>query len=336
VDRATLDALHTAVDGSLPDFRRYLRAKARLLGHGDGSGLPWWDLLAPVGDGIASLTWADAVDRVRSAFGSYGRPLAGLLDRALAEAWIDAEPRTGKAGGAYCMPVEGGVSRVLLNFDGSPDSVQTLAHELGHAYHNANLAERTPLQRFTPMALAETASIFCETITVAAGLDGATGPEQLALLDTDLAGATQVVVDIRSRFWFEHELCSRREARTLGGAELDELMLDCQARAYGDGVAPEHRHPRMWAVKNHYFTPFYNWPYTYGLLFGLGLYGRYLDDPAGFRARYDDLLSATGLHDAATLGQRFGIDVRDERFWSSSLDVLRARIDDFVALATTA
>jgi pepF/M3 family oligoendopeptidase len=332
VDRGTLDALHAAVDASLPDFHRYLRAKARVLGH--GGALPWWDLFAPVGDAATErIEWPDAVSRVHEAFGSYSATLAGLVDRASDDQWIDAEPRAGKEGGAFCMPVQGAVSRVMLNFDGSADSVRTLAHELGHAYHNTNLAERTPMQRQTPMALAETASIFCETIMVEAALAATPPDRRLGVLDTDLQSACQVVVDIRSRFLFESELCRRREQQSLSIAELCDLMLDAQRQAYGEGLDHDALHPWMWAVKGHYFTPFYNWPYTYGLLFGLGLYSRYRDDPDRFRAGYDDLLSATGMDDAAGLAARFDIDVRDETFWTSSLDVLRSRIDDFATLA---
>lgn len=335
VDRATLDAMTAAVVDALPDFRRFLRAKARVLGHPAGAPLPWWDLLAPVAARDAdpvTFGWTRATEHVHDAFASYAPSLAGLVTRATTEQWIDAEPRDGKAGGAFCLPVRPGESRVLLNFDGSFNSVQTLAHELGHAYHNANLGERTALQRQTPMALAETASIFCETIVMTSGLAAAAPADRLGLLNTDLQGATQVVVDIHSRFLFEQELCRRRAHGTLGVDELTELMLQAQADAYGDALDPATRHPYMWAVKGHYFTPFYNWPYTFGLLFGLGLYARYLDEPDGFRRGYDDLLSATGMGDAATLGARFGIDVRDEAFWASSLDVLRTRIDDFAGL----
>jgi oligoendopeptidase F len=191
------------------------------------------------------------------------------------------------------------------------------------------------MQRQTPMALAETASIFCETIMVEAGL-AATPPElRLGLLDTDLQGACQVVVDIRSRFLFERELCVRREQQTLSVAELCELMLEAQRTAYGAGLDHDALHPWMWAVKGHYYTPFYNWPYTFGLLFGLGLYNRFREEPDRFRAGYDDLLSATGLDDAVGLAGRFGIDVTDTAFWASSLDVLRARIDTFEALAAS-
>jgi len=328
VSREILAAMQGAVVESLPHWHRYLRAKARLMGH-DG-GLPWWDLIAPVGT-PKRFAWPEATAAIRSAFSGYSGRLAGLVDRAVDEAWIDAEPRGGKVGGAYCMSVTDGVSRVLCNFDGSFDSVQTLAHELGHAYHNVNLGERTPMQRSTPMALAETASIFCETIMVQAGLAATTDDAdgRLALLDGDLSGACQVVVDIHSRFLFERALSAEREQGVVSVDRLRELMLDAQAEAYGDGVDPQWRHPDMWAVKGHYFTAYYNWPYTFGLLFGIGLYAEFQRDPDHFRAGYDDLLSATGLGDAATLAARFGIDVADRSFWAASLQVLVDRIDEF-------
>jgi len=331
VSQEILDAMQEAVQASLPHWHRYLRAKARLLGHADG--LPWWDLIAPVGR-PKRFTWPDATAAVHDAFATYSGRLAGLVDTAVAESWIDAEPRAGKVGGAYCMSVTDGVSRVLCNFDGSFDALQTLAHELGHAYHNLNLGDRTPMQRNTPMALAETASIFCETIMVQAGLavvgDDVDG--QLALLDSDLSNACQVVVDIHSRFAFERALSAEREQGVLSVERLRELMLDAQLGAYGDGLDPATRHPDMWAVKGHYYTAYYNWPYTFGLLFGIGLYAEFQRDPDRFRQGYDDLLSATGLGDAATLAARFGIDVADTAFWASSLQVLTERIDEFERL----
>jgi pepF/M3 family oligoendopeptidase len=331
VDRPTLDAMTEAVVASLPDFRRYLRAKARLLGH-DGR-LPWWDLFAPVGRASAT-TWSGATERVNDAFTSFSPDLAALATRAFDERWVDAEIRDGKRGGAYCVGVDTDISRVMMNFDGSFNSVSTLAHELGHAFHNVALANRTALQRRLPMALAETASIFCETLLFERAAEQVRDDgERLALLDNHLLGATQVVVDIHSRFLFETELCRQRRRTSLSVADLNATMLDAQEAAYGDGLHPEYRHAYMWAVKPHYFTPFYNWPYTFGLLFGIGLYARYVDDPERFRAGYDDLLSAVGMADAVTLAGRFGFDVRDGAFWAESLAVLRRHIDDYEGLS---
>jgi oligoendopeptidase F len=133
---------------------------------------------------------------------------------------------------------------------------------------------------------------------------------------------------------FESELCRRRRRTSVSVAELNEMMLDAQAAAYGDGLDARYRHPYMWAVKPHYFTPFYNWPYTFGLLFGIGLYAKYTEDPERFRAGYDDLLSGTGMADAATLTSAFGFDVRDTAFWASSLAVIGHHIADFEHLVS--
>ncbi|HKE74180.1 MAG TPA: M3 family oligoendopeptidase [Acidimicrobiales bacterium] len=330
VERPAFDAMQAAVDAALPDFRRYLAAKGGLLGKHRPA---FWDLFAPVGD-APLRSWADARDVVDRAFAGYGDDLVAVARRAADESWVDAGPRAGKVGGGFCMHVGDGASRILMNFDGSIDAVHTLAHELGHAYHNRTLAERTPLQRATPMALAETASIFCETILTDRALEAAEGGERLALLEADLQGACQVVVDIRSRFLFESRLFERRRASTVPVAELCDLMAGAQAEAYGDGLDPDALHPWMWAAKPHYYgSSFYNWPYTFGLLFGLGLYARWRDDPPAFRTAYAEMLSSTGVETASQLAARFGIDLAAEAFWTASLDVVRARIDDFCAAA---
>jgi len=332
VSRPTFEAMRRAVQTSLPGFRSWMRTKAMLHGH-DGA-LPWPDLFAPLPFDAGAVSWDDGMGVVREAFAEFGGELAGLPDRALRERWIDAEPRDGKRGGAFCMSFVGDRSLVFLNWSASSESAQTTAHELGHAYHNVQLGGRTPLQRMLPMALAETASIFCETLVVDTGLQRATGDARLALLDVDLIGSCQVVVDIESRFLFESELFARRQRRTLGVSELNEMMLEAQHAAYGDGLDQSTAHPYMWAVKPHYYgSHFYNWPYTYGLLFGLGLFAVYRQDPERFRAGYDDLLSRAGMASAEELGASFGLDVTDESFWQASLDVIAARIADYQALA---
>ncbi len=333
VSKATFEAMQSAVDAALPDLRRWMRAKAAL--HGGAGGLPWHDLFAPLPFAAPSVSWSEGIDIVRGAFSSYSQPLGGLVDRAIEEHWIDAAPREGKRGGAFCMPFVDDRSLVFLNWSGSVDSAQTTAHELGHAYHNTQLAHRTELQRRMPMALAETASIFCETLVVEEGLQHLTGPDRLALLDVNLLGAVQTVVDIRSRVTFETEVFARRQRRTIGVSEFNEMMLNAQADAYGDGLDQSTAHPYMWAVKPHYYgSHFYNWPYTYGFLFGLGLFTKYRDDPQRFQQSYDDVLSRAGMNTAEELAAVFGFDVTNESFWTASLDVLRRHIDQYVELAS--
>lgn len=332
VSRATFDAMQSAVRSSLPDFRAWMRIKGRL--NGDQNGLSWWNMMAPISFSPGEISWDQGIELVRGAFAAYSDNLAGLVDRSLNEKWLDAEPRDGKVGGAFCMPFVDDRSLVLLNWSGNVDSAQTTAHELGHAYHNTQLAHRTPLQKRLPMALAETASIFCETLVVEEGLQRLSGDARLALLDVDLQGAAQVVVDIHSRFLFETEVFARRQRRTLGVTEFNDLMLSAQSDAYGNGIDQSTAHPYMWILKPHYYgSHFYNWPYTYGLLFGLGLYARYQNDPERFRVGYDNVLSRAGMDTAEQLGQAFGLDVTDEAFWTASLDVLRARMADYELLA---
>jgi pepF/M3 family oligoendopeptidase len=334
IDRQILDTLLATARASLPDFWRYLRLKARAL---DVPALAWYDLFAPVGDAGRVWEWPQATAFIEDQFGAYSDRLRGLAARAFADSWIDAGPRPGKVGGAYCMWLIHDQSRILANFAPGYDGIATLAHELGHAYHNLNEAGLAPLQRRTPMILAETASTFCETIVKEAALVGADPGERLYILEQSLQGACQVVADILSRFDFERGLFAGRRERELSTTELNRLMLDAQTGAYGDGLAEDARHPYMWAVKGHYYSveqSYYNFPYLFGLLFGFGLYATYQREPESFPARYDDLLASTGLASAADLAARFDIDLRSPEFWRSSLDVVRADIDRFEQLVT--
>jgi len=327
-DQASLDAMMTAAKESFPDFRRYLKAKARLLG---SETLKWHDMFAPVAKEERAWTWDEARDFLLTNFATFSPKLSDYAARAFRENWIDAEPRPGKVGGAFCMEVIRDESRILSNYDPSFDAVSTLAHELGHGYHNLCISGRPPLLRSSPMTLAETASIFCETIIRNAAVATSGADERLIILEGALQGSCQVVVDIASRFQFEQSIFEARKTRELSAQEFSELMTAAQEATYGDGLDPNVRHPYMWAVKGHYYSTFsyYNYPYMFGLLFGLGLYARYEKDPESFYDRYDNLLSSTGRADAASLAREFGIDINSVEFWRASLDVIRRDIDKF-------
>ena len=332
IDRQTLDSMLTAARESFPDFRRYLHAKARMLGL---PRLAWYDLFAPVTTSAKTWEYEDGAAFIVEQFDTFSSSLSNFAARAFREHWIDAEPREGKQDGAYCTPLRKDESRVFANYKASFDGVSTLAHELGHGYHNLNLSKRTMLQRSTPMALAETASIFCETIIRNAALQKAGQQEQIAILEASLQGSCQVVVDITSRFLFEQRLFERRRQRELSIDELTNLMLEAQRETYADGLDERALHPCMWAMKPHYYSSkvsFYNYPYMFGLLFGLGLYARYKEDGERFKTSYDELLSSTGLADAATLAAQFGIDVRSVDFWRKSFAIVREDIEQFEKL----
>jgi oligoendopeptidase F len=331
IDEATLHAMLEAAYESFPDFRRYLHAKARLLGI---ERCAWYDLFAPVGKETRTWSFDEAAQFIIEQFATYSQKLSDFARRAFEERWIDAPPQPGKHDGAYCMRLRRDESRILTNYKPVFNGMGTLAHELGHAYHNLCLAERTYLQRMTPATLAETASIFCNTIIDQAALRDADRDEQIAILEASLQGMCQVVVDITSRYLFEKEVFERRAERELSARELCEIMRNAQQQTYGDGLDENALHPYMWAAKPHYYGGlFYNYPYMFGLLFGLGLYARYLDDPDGFRARYDDLLSRTGMADAPTLAAEFGFDLRTPDFWRGAFDTVRQNIDRLESLA---
>ena len=332
IDRQTLDAMMQSAREAFPDFRRYLRAKARALGL---QKLAWFDIFAPVGQSNKVWAYNEATDFIIQQFGTYSRKMSDFAARAFRENWIDAESRPGKRDGAFCMSLREDQSRVMVNYTPAYGGMSTLAHELGHGYHNMVRADRTALQRATPMTLAETASIFCETIVREAALKDADSAEQLFILEASLQESCQIVVDISSRFLFESRLFEARLHRELSIEELNTIMLEAQKETYGDGLDEGAMHPYMWAVKGHYYRTalsFYNFPYMFGLLFGLGLYALYQKDAEGFKTGYDELLASTGMADAATLAARFGIDIRTPDFWRSSLDIIRADIDRFEKL----
>ena len=335
IDRQTLDAMLTAMRESLPAFRRYFRAKARHLGH--EGGLPFYDLFAPIGAAGKTYTLEEARQLLVQVFGQFSEKMSRFIDRAFEEHWIDAFPYEGKQGGAFCAGVHPlGISYVLANFEGSLDSVSTLAHELGHAYHGDCVKHLSILNADYPMTLAETASIFNETMLVAKLQEGANPQERLMLLDQQIGNAAQVVVDILSRFLFESEVIERRKDHTMLPDELKEIMLDAQKQTYGDGLDENALHPYMWACKTHYYSAslhFYTFPYAFGLLFGLGVYERYLEKGEAFLPEYDALLAATGLGDVKDVAARVGIDVTDVNFWRKSLSVVEKMIDEMEKLA---
>jgi len=227
---------------------------------------------------------------------------------------------------------------VLCNFDGTLDQVSTIAHELGHAFHNecAFSAGKTILQQDTPMTLAETASIMCETIIMEALIEQATDPQELlGILETRLVGDAQVIVDIYSRYLFEKEVFERRAESELSADDLNDIMERAQKAAYADGVDEQHLMKYMWTWKPHYYSAglsFYNFPYAFGLLFATGLYAIYQQRGAAFVPDYIHLLASTGEAPAADVAARFGINIREKKFWADSLNIIAQKIERYEKL----
>lgn len=335
MDEETLSAMLDAMKESFPYFHKYYRRKGELLGHKNG--LPFYDLFAPMGEADKTYTYAEARDYIVKNFRSFSDKLSKFADNAFEKRWIDAEAREGKQGGAFCSNLHViKESRILANFTGSFSNVTTLAHELGHGYHGACLAKETPINSIYPMPIAETASIFCETIVMNAALKEADKKEAFGLLETLISDAGQVIVDIYSRFLFESYVFETRKDHSLSVKELKELMIKAQLSAYGDGLDPEYLHPYMWINKVHYYYStrnFYNFPYAFGLLFSKGLYAEYLKRGKSFVKEYDSLLAATGKNSVADVAAIMGIDIHSKDFWRSSLKLIENDIEKFMELS---
>lgn len=337
MDKETLDAMWTAIREYLPHFRRYLKAKGKLLGHENG--LPFYDLFAPVGQSTRTYTIEEARAKLLAEMGKFTPDMAAFIDNAFEEKWIDLYPHAGKSGGAFCASIHSrDRSAVMTNYQGSFSDISTLAHELGHAWHNRCMAGLPDLLCDTPMPLAETASIFNETMLSHQVLSSCAPSERLTLLEAGLMEATQTVVDIYSRFLFESEVIEKRADHSMTVEELKDAMLRAQDASYGDGLDPSFRHPYMWACKSHYYSSglnFYNFPYAFGLLFGKGVFAQYLQKGEAFVPEYCQLLRSCGSGTVAEVAASVGIDVRSVDFWRSSLEVIRQDIDEFCRLCET-
>lgn len=335
MDEESLNAMLDAMKESLPVFRRYLRRKAEMLGHKNG--LPFYDLYAPISNADMKFTYDEGAKFVVKNFRTFSDNLGDFAQKAIDNNWIDVEPREGKVGGAFCAGLHFiGESRILLNYGGSFGDVVTMAHELGHGFHGECLKNETILNSEYPMPIAETASTFCETIIKKAAIKEADKDEALAILEAEICDCTQVIVDIYSRFLFEKSVFEARKESSLTVEKIKELMLKAQREAYGDGLDPEYLHPYMWAWKPHYYDAnynYYNFPYSFGLLFAKGLYAEYLNKGNSFTSEYERLLSITGKNKIADITKEVGIDIHNKEFWRNSLKTIEEDIEYFIELS---
>ena len=333
MQRATLEAMLGAMDEYLPKFWQYMKAKAKALGHENG--LPWYDLFAPMGKSSTKFTTQQSRDFLVEQFEGFNPDEAKMIADAFDQEWIDFFPREGKAGGAFCAGVEAiGQSRILTNFDGAFGDVVTLAHELGHAWHNECIKDHRVLNHDYSMPLAETASTSNECVVMASAIKkAADDQEKLALIESQLQDATQIICDIYSRFRFEKSVFEKRPEEFMHADTLCGLMLDAQKASYGDGLDPETLHPYMWVCKGHYYGPtFYNFPYAFGGLFARGLYAQYEKEGQSFIPKYTKLLHTTPVATAENVAKVADIDLTDKDFWRGALQTIADQIDLFCEL----
>ena len=328
LNRGTLEALIEASRRAQPLLLRYLEARAGVLGL-DKCG--WEDLGAPIGNG-SSWDWARARAFILEHFHTWSPELSEFAEVAFRQHWIEAEDRNHKRPGGWCarVPVSG-ESRIFMTHGGTFRSTTTLAHELGHAYHNHVTRDLNPSRRMIPSTLAETASVFAESIVRDAALEAAPEAEKLAMLDARLSAGVSFLMNLPARFDFERELYVLRRKGGLEPEVLSERMVAIQKRWYGDALSSWY--PHFWASKLHFYIShfaFYNYPYTFGYLFAQLVYRRLRD--SGDRAAYVDLLRRTGWQQCETLAQEtLGLDLSDPDTWWQAIAPLEQDLEAFLA-----
>lgn len=336
MSKKTLDAMWSAVAQNKQPFIDLLKQKANLFGM---EKLGWQDVDAPVALGNVEptqMTYDEACDFVIEHFASFGPKLTEFTKHALENRWVEAEDRPNKRPGGYCTGLpEFEESRIFMTFTGSPSDTSTLAHELGHAFHSYVMRDLPRLNRNYAMNVAETASTFAETIIGNATVENAESKEEkVALLGAKLEGATAMFLNIHARFLFEDAFYQERAEGIVSEKRLNELMVEAQKEAYADSLSSYH--PHFWASKLHFFidrVPFYNFPYTFGYLFSLGVYAEYLKQPDGFEDKYIALLRDTGSMTVEELAiKHLDVDVTKEDFWAAGIQLMAKDAQEFIDL----
>ncbi|MDQ0226101.1 M3 family oligoendopeptidase [Metabacillus niabensis] len=332
----TLNAMWQAVSKHKQPFIALLKQKAKILGMDK---LGWQDVDAPIAFGDVKpprYTYDEACDFVIENFASFGPKLASFAKHALENRWVEAEDRPNKRPGGYCEELpESEESRIFMTFTGSSNDTSTLAHELGHAFHSYVMRDLPSLNRNYAMNVAETASTFAETIISNATIAKAkTTEEKITLLNTKLENATAMFLNIHARFLFEKSFYEERSKGIVSEQRINELMVNAQKEAYGDSLSSYH--PHFWCSKLHFFiddVPFYNFPYTFGYLFSLGVYSEYLKNPEGFEAKYIALLRDTGSMKVEDLAMKhLGVDITKPDFWEAGVQLIAKDAEEFIIL----
>jgi oligoendopeptidase F len=334
VEPEVVDALVTAVRASFPLLsHRYYALKARWFGK---ERLPHWDRNAPLPK-LASriIPWPEARETVLSAYGRFSPAMADVATRFFAGNWIDAPVRAGKAPGAFAHPTVPSVHPyLLLNYQGRPRDVMTLAHELGHGVHQVLAAPNGPLLAPTPLTLAETASVFGEMLTFKAMLAATSDPAQRrALIATKVEDMINTVVRQVAFYTFERKLHLERKGGELTSERLGRMWLEVQSESLGPAVELKAGYETFWTYISHFVhAPFYVYAYAFGDCLVNSLYAVYERTPAGFPERYLAMLAAGGSKRHGELLAPFGLDARDPAFWRGGLAMIERLIDELEAL----
>lgn len=329
----TLRAMWETVEKNKPVLLRYLERKAKLLGL---EKLSWHDVDAPIGQSVKHVSYEEGARIIVEQFRKFSPKLADFAEMAFENRWIEAEDRPGKRPGGFCtsLPVSK-QTRIFMTYGGMATNVSTLAHELGHAYHQHVMNDLPPLAQEYAMNVAETASTFAEMIVGDAAVKAAVSREEkLMLLEDKIQRSVAFFMNIHARFLFETNFYEERRHGLVSVERLNELMVAAQKEAYLDALAEYH--PHFWASKLHFYiteVPFYNFPYTFGFLFSSGIYAAALKEGAAFEDRYVALLRDTGRMNVEELARKhLGADLTQPQFWQSAVDLSLKDVEEFLEM----
>jgi oligoendopeptidase F len=327
----TLDTMWNVIDKYKPVFAEYLQRKASLLGL---EKLSWYDLDAPLASATSTVSYQEGAEFILENFARFGPKMADFSRKAFEDRWIEAEDRSGKRPGGFCTSFpEKAESRIFMTYSGTPSNISTLAHELGHAFHQHVMNDLEPLNQRYAMNVAETASTFAEMIVADAAVKNATSEEEkLALLEDKIQRSVALFMNIHSRFLFETSFYEERKQGMVSQSRLNDLMENAQKTAYLDSL--DTYHPTFWASKLHFHitgVPFYNFPYTFGYLFSLGIYAKALEEGQGFEEKYIALLRDTGRMTVEDLAEKhLGVDLTQPDFWEKAILLSVQDVKDFL------
>ena len=329
----TLNTMWEAITKSKSMFVSFLKRKAELL---NVDQLTWYDVDAPLGSSNNKVSYEESADFIIKHFDKFNPKMADFAKHALENRWIEAEDRAGKRPGGFCTSFPNTEeSRIFMTFSGTPNNTSTLAHELGHAYHQHVMKDLPYFATDYAMNVAETASTFAEMIVGDAALEAASSKEErISFLEEKIQRSVALLMNIHARFLFETRFYEERKGGFVSNERLNTLMLEAQKEAYGDAL--ESYHPSFWESKLHFYisgVPFYNFPYTFGFLFSTGIYVRALNEGTSFADKYDALLQDTGSMPVEELAMKhLNVDLTEPGFWEEAVAYCVKDVEEFLEL----
>ncbi|MNJ39459.1 Oligoendopeptidase F, plasmid [compost metagenome] len=333
MSEATLNMMWQVINKHKPLFVKYMDRKAKLLGVDK---LSWCDVDAPLGKSTGETTYDYAAKEIVKQFAKFSPKLANFATHAFNQKWIEAEDRNGKRPGGFCtsLPVSK-ETRIFMTFGGTISNMSTLAHELGHAYHQYLMDGLPMFNQDYAMNVAETASTFAEMIVSDALVENADSKEEkVALLADKVQRSIAFFMNIHARFLFETEFYEQRKQGTLEAEAISALMEKAQREAFHDSLSSYH--PYFWSSKLHFYitgVPFYNFPYTFGYMFSTGIYAIAKREGTAFAPKYDALLQDTGCMSVEDLAAKhLGVDLTQPDFWEDAMKLAIHDVEEFLEL----